>query len=394
VILSHRIALDPTVEQRIALARACGVSRFAWNWALAEWRKQFFAGHKPKATELKKQWNQVKGLEFPWVYDSPKDANQQPFANLQTAYSRFFKKLAKKPKFKKKGKHDSFYVSNDKFSIDGHTVRLPVIGDVRMFEELRFSGKITAATVSRTADRWFIAIQVETVVKPLKKTNKAIGIDLGLKTAVMCSDGTSFQAPKPLKKYLKKLKRVSRQHSRKAKGSFNRKKSQRKLSRLHARIANVRKDWVHKVTTKLIRENQTICLEDLNVRGMIANRKLSRAISDVGWYEIRRQLTYKAETYGRQTKIIPRFCPSTKACSNCGAVKESIALSERVYHCASCGLEIDRDLNAAINICTVGLTGTYACGPTSSGVSPTRNVKPHRVEARTKPRGHSRVLTN
>lgn len=266
MILAHRIALDPTVEQGIALSRACGCARFTWNWALAEWDRQYKAGEKPTALKLKVLWNQIKEKEFPWIYESPKDANQQPLANLQKAFTKFFKTKKGHPKFKKRGVRDSFYVSNDRFSVDEFAVKLPVIGSVRMREELRFTGKINAAVVSREADRWFVSIQVETAVEPLPKTDKTIGIDLGLKTAVVCSDSQTFDAPKPLKSNLKRLRRLSRCHSRKQKGSANRKKSQCRLSRLHARIKHIRQDWTHKITSKLIHENQVISIEDLCVK--------------------------------------------------------------------------------------------------------------------------------
>ena len=393
MILAHRIALDPTVEQSIALARACGVARFTWNWALNEWSQQYKAGQKPSALRLKKQWNALKHEHFPWVGESPKDANQQPFSNLQKAFTGFFKKRNRYPRFKKKGVHDSFYVSNDKFAVDEFSVRLPVIGSVRMREELRFAGKIMAGTVSREADRWFISIQVETEVPALPTIDKTVGIDLGLKTAVVCSDGTSFEAPKPLKRDLKRLKHSSRRHSRKQKGSQNRKKSQRRLARQHARIKHIRQDWIHKVTTRLIRENQTVCLEDLNVKGMMQNRCLSRAISGIGWFEFRRQLEYKSTLYGRKLVVIDRFYPSTKTCSRCGTKKDSIALSERVFHCDHCGLEIDRDLNATINIHTAGLAVIHACGQESAD-SCKSDCETSLAEAGTKPRAHSHVLTN
>jgi putative transposase len=370
VILAHRIALAPTVEQSIALARACGVARFSWNWALAEWNRQYEAGQKPSAAKLKKQWNEIKGSEYPWVYLSPKDANQQVFSNLGKAFSRFFKKQARRPRFKKKGAHDSFYVSNDKLWLEGTSVRLPRIGLVRMREAVRFEGKVMAATVSREADRYFVSLHVQTKVVPLPVPEKTVGIDLGLNVAIMGSDGQSFEAPKPLRKYLKRLRRLSRRHSRKHKGSSNRKKSARRLARLHVRIKNIRQDWTHKVSSKLVRENQAICLEDLNVKGMMQNRKLSRAISDVGWYELRRQLEYKAKLHGRKLYFVDRWAPSSKLCSRCGFLKEDLTLRDRVFRCDRCGLEIDRDLNAAINIRTLGLLrGSDACGQMSAGSS-------------------------
>jgi putative transposase len=394
MILAHRIALDPTVKQRIALAKACGVARFTWNWALAEWDKQYKAGKKPSALALKAQWNASKKKQFQWVYESPKDANQQPFTNLGNAFKRFFTKKAKHPVFKKKGERDSFYVSNDKFKVKGKRIVLPVIGTVRLTEPLRCDGKIMAAVVSRQAERWFVSIQVEVGdIKRQRTGNGEIGIDLGLKHALICSDGQVFDAPKPLKTNLRRLQRRSRQHSRKQKGSNNRKKAQCRLARLHARIQRIRYDWQHKVTTKIARENQTVCLEDLNVKGMMANRRLSRALSDVGFAEIRRQLEYKTNMHGGKVIVIDRWFPSSKKCSRCGAVKDSIALNERVFHCDRCGFEIDRDLNAARNICTVGLTGTYACGPEGAGDRREATAKPCRVEAGTTPWAHSHALT-
>jgi putative transposase len=396
VILSNRIALDPTVEQSIALLRACGVARFTWNWALAAWNKAYAAGEKTSANKLKLTWNKTKHTAYPWVGESPKDANQQPFSNLNTAFQRFFKKTAKRPTFKKKGQHDSFYVSNDKFTVSGHTVRLPVIGNVRLTEALRLTGKIMAGTVSREADRWFLSIQVEGDHQRPRTANGTVGIDLGLKTALVLSDGTSFDAPKPLKANLRRLKRRARQHSRKQKGSQNRKKSQCRLARCHARIKHIRRDWQHKVTTQVCRENQTIALEDLNVKGMTKNHCLARAINDVGFYELRRQFEYKALRYGSRVVIINRWLPTSKTCSNCACKKDVLALSERVFHCDHCGFEIDRDLNAAINIRTAGLAGINACRPEGSGPGSRKSsgTKPRRAEAGTKPRAHSCVLTN
>ena len=393
MILAHRITLDPTVEQAIALARACGVARFTWNWALAKWDELYKAGEKPNAGKLKAMWNGIKGEAFPWVYESPKDANQQPFANLDKAFKRFFKKKSGRPKFKKKGVHDSFYVSNDKFDIVGKMIRLPVIGHVRLREALRFAGKITAATVSRQADRWFVSIQVDTPDQPLPPVDEVIGVDLGIKTAAVCSDGRTFDAPKPLKRNLDRLRCLARRVSRKVKGSKNRFKARLKLARLRARIGNIRMDFLHKVTSTLIRENQAVCVEDLNVKGLAANRCLSRAISDIGFAEFRRMLEYKAKFRGRRVVVISRWEPTSKACSGCGCLKDDLSLSDRVYRCGHCGVEIDRDLNAAINIHTAGLAEIHACGQDGAGRGESRD-ETGLDEAGTKPRANSRSLTN
>ena len=349
------------------MAKACGVARFAWNWALAEWERQYKAGEKPTAKALKLKWNSIKAREFPWVYDSPKDANQQPFANLDKAFRGFFKKTGRYPRFKAKGRHDSFYVSNDKMEVAGMRVRLPVIGWIRLREELRFHGKIMAAVVYKKLDRWFISIQVDVGELKLPRTGDgAVGVDLGIKTAVTLSDGREFRSPKAMNRHLRRLQRLARLVARRKKGSRRRERAKLNLARLQARVANIRKDWQHKLTTLLCRENQTVAVEDLNVKGMLGNRKLARHIADVGFHEIRRQLEYKAELYGTELLVVDRWFPSTKTCSACGVVKPSMSLSDRVFRCHGCGLETGRDHNAAINIITAGLAGSHARGQQDS----------------------------
>lgn len=379
MIIAHKIELKPTIKQKIAFAKACGVSRYTYNWGLDNWNKQYKDGLKPTALKLKKQWNQEKPE---WAYDSPKDANQSPFTNLQKAFNAFFKKKGKHPKFKCKGVHDSFYISNDKFHVNDRYVRIPKIGSVKMKERLRFSGKITSGTVSKVSDRWFISISVDMdYIKPRTK-NDIIGIDIGIKNAITLSTGEKISGPKPLKKTTKKMATLQRKLSRKQKGSYNRFKAKCKVSRLHYRISNIRKDFLHKATTNLCRENQTIVIEDLCVKGMMANHKLARSISDIGFYEFRRQLTYKSKIYGNNLVIADRWFPSTKTCNRCGLIND-IPLSQRVYTC-ECGYVEDRDVNAALNLRTLGLRGNNACGHDSSGLveMPGETVVD---EARTKP---------
>lgn len=343
---AHKIRLYPTYRQVAVMRKACGTARYTYNWALAEVKKALDAGEKPSIPQLKKHWNKVKPK---WVYEAPKDANQQPFANLTTAFNKFFKKTAKFPTFRNKGRRDSFYASNTVFRVDGRRVRLSKIGWVRMAEELRFEGKIMSGTVSCTAGQWYLSINVETTKKHERTTNGKVGVDLGIKALATMSDGTEVIGPKALRKNLKKLRRKSRQLSQKQKGSNNRRKAQRKLARLHKRIADVRKDCLHKLTTRLCRENQTVAIEDLNVAGMMKNGKLSRAIADMGFGEFRSQLEYKAKAYGTQAIILDRWFPSTKLCPEC-KTKNDMPLSKRTYEC-SCGYgPVDRDLHAARNI--------------------------------------------
>lgn len=386
--LAHKIQLDPTVKQSRYLAMAAGTARFVWNHGLAEWDRQYKAGLKPNGAKLKKEFNKVKYERFPWLEEIHRDAHAQPFANLQTAFVRFFKGKARRPKFKKKGRRDSFYVANDKIRFDDFRARLPVIGWVKTTENLRLKGKVMGASVSREGGRWFLSVRVKGNFARQRKGDGVVGVDLGVKTAIVPSQGQPESAPKPLKKSLKKLARLSRQLSRRKPGSQGRAGAKAQISRLHWHVAQIRKDWLHKITDRLCRENQTVVIEDLNVKGMMANHKLARAISDVGFYEFRRQLEYKAKLYGTEVVVAPRFFPSSKMCSGCGTVKKELTLAERVFHCDQCGLTLDRDLNAARNLRTLGLRGIDARGQDGNVSS----VKPDQTtsleEAGTKPCAH------
>lgn len=367
--LSHKIQLDPTKEQRVFFAKACGVARRSWNWALDEWQKAVKRGEKPSGSVLKKRWNKIKDKLFPWVRETHRDAYARSFDNLQTAFNRFFKKISKFPTWKKKGHHDSFYVANDKISLDGKRIRIPKLGWVRLRESLRFDGRVLSATVSREADRWFVAVAVDVgdYTKP-RSGDDAIGVDLGVSTFAVLSTGERIAAPNPLKKSLKRLQRLSRKHSRKKKGSNNRKKSAMRLARMHRRIKNIRNDFLHKTTTMLCSKAKSIVIEDLNVKGMMANRKLSRRIADQGFFEFRRQAEYKSKIYGTDVVVADRWFPSSKTCSSCGWKKDGLTLSEREFVCEACGLAMDRDHNAALNLLSrVGLTRIHACGDSSSG---------------------------
>ena len=222
-----------------------------------------------------------------------------------------------------------------------------------MREALRFDGKILSAKIFSRGGRWFVSVAVEIDdVTLAKKTGKQTGVDLGITDLITLSEGTKVKAPKQLKTKLKKLKRLSRQLSRKQKGSNNRAKAKAKLSRLHLQISNIRKDALHKLTTGLVNEYDVIAIENLNTKGMMQNRKLSRAISDLGFYEFKRQLVYKANQYGKTVKELDRWFPSSKTCSNCGHLltKDELPLSVRRWQCPCCQQANDRDVNASINI--------------------------------------------
>lgn len=372
--LTHRIALDPTHQQEAYFRRAAGIARFTWNWALAQWKELFEGGERPNALRLKKLWNTLKGREYPWVYEVHKDVNQQPFTHLQQAFTRFFRGEAGFPKFKKKGQHDSFYVSNDKLKVEGRGIYIPRLGWVKMREAVRFHGKILGATVSRAADRWYVSVQVDRGDYSRARTgDRVVGVDLGVTTLATLSTGDKIASPRPLARLLRRLKTYQQRVSRKVKGSQNRRKAVMRLARLHRHIRDTRHDVLHKLTSKLCRENQAVAIEDLQVKGMMANHTLARAISDMGFYEFRRQLAYKAELTGTHIVVVDRWFPSSKTCSGCGTCPKNLTLSQRTISC-DCGLTIDRDVNAAINLARVGYTRSHACGDASGGGTDTRLV--------------------
>jgi len=354
--LAHTIRLFPTEAQETFFRKACGCARVAYNYGLSEYQRLRKEGQKPNILEIKKRFNAEKKVLFPWMSETNKDANQQPFANLQSAFSRFFKKQNKYPVFKKKGRKDSFYISNDKFGVEDKAFWIPKLGWVKGAEELRFKGKITSATVKRKANYWFVVISVETDKAFTTCDNQAVvGVDLGIKTLATLSDGKVLEAVKPLRAHLDRLKLLQRWASRKVKGSSNRHKANRKVAKIHYRVACLRKDILDKLTTYLCENYQAVVVEDLNVSGMLKNHCLALSLVDCGFGEFRRQLEYKSLLHGNTLIIANRWFPSSKMCSGCGHVKEALALSEREYVCEHCGLVIDRDLNAAINLRNYGL---------------------------------------
>ena len=352
--LSHKISLDPNEGQIRYFVRASGCNRLVWNIALAEWSRLLECGEVCiNSASIRKEFNKHKYEVFPWMKELHRDAHSYAFISLERAFRFFFDhpSVFSRPVFKKKKDRDSFYIANELIKIESKRICLPKIGWIRIRESIRLSGKIMGAVVSRTADRWFISIQVEVKNPDRKRTgNGTIGVDLGIKSAATLSTGESIAAPKPLSKELKKLRRIQRKMSRQLKTSKNRQKTKSKIARVHARVANIRKDFWHKVTTKLCRENQAVGIEDLNVAGMTKNRKLSKALNDVSIGMFRPMMEYKAKLYDVRLVKADRWFPSSKKCSCCGAVKESLSLAERVFHCKSCGARMDRDLNAAKNL--------------------------------------------
>lgn len=353
--LIHKIRLVLNNRQRHYLARAAGTHRFVWNWALAEWIRQYEAGGKPSGYSLKKQFNAIYKEQFPWIAETHRDCHMVPFLDLQDTFSRFFKGINGKPNFKKKNKEKpSVCFVSGKYRIDGKRVRLERLGWVKMREELRFKGKPLSARVVEEGGEWYICVSVDVGdIKKERDGDGVVGVDLGIAKLAMLSTGEQIANPRPFKKALRKLRRAQRKLSRRVKGSNNRGKQRRMVAKIHRRVRNIRHDGLHKLTTRLCRENQTVVIEDLNVKGMVKNHSLARSISDVGFGLFRRFLAYKAQMYGTSIIVADRFFPSSKTCSSCGAVKDVLSLGERTYQCG-CGLELDRDLNAALNLVKLG----------------------------------------
>jgi putative transposase len=377
MLIAHRIALDPNNAQATYLARAAGTARFAYNWALAEWKRQYEAwtsdNHQPKPSQaaLRRQLNAIKREQFPWMLEVTKNAPQMAIIQLGQAFQNFFAGRARYPQFRKKGVRDRFTLTNDQFDIDGSRIRIPNLGWVRMRETLRFAGKIMSATVSRVADRWFVSIAVDTPDSshlPKAENQGEAGVDLGVSALATLSTGETIPGPKPHKALLDRLRRLSRSLSRKQKGSANRRKAKARLAKLHARIAAIRSDALHRLTTDLARRFHTVGIEDLNVRGMVKNRHLARSIADMGFFEFRRQLEYKAAMRGGQVVIADRFYASSKTCSACGHKLDELPLAMREWTCPACGTVHDRDVNAAVNLKNMAVSSTVsACGEEGSG---------------------------
>jgi putative transposase len=375
MLTAQRIALDPNQCQATYLAKSCGIARFAYNWALAEWQKQYEEhkkdATKPKPSEgaLRRLLNSIKRQQFPWILEVTKNAPQMAIIQLGKAFKNFFSGHAKYPQRRKKGVHDRFTLTNDQFEMNGSNIRIPNLGWVRMREAVRFAGKILSATITRIADRWFVSITMEIPdPRKAKLSSNAVGIDLGASAMATLSTGEKIVGPKPHKRLLSRLRQLSKALSRKVKGSKNRAKAKIKLARLHARISNIRLDAIHKFTTGLTQRFGTICIEDLSVRRMVKNRCLARSISDMGFQEIRRQLEYKTTRNGNRLVIADRFFPSSKTCSHCGHVLTELSLSIREWSCPCCEKTHDRDLNAAKNLVAYAVSFTVkACGDSSSG---------------------------
>lgn len=381
---AFKYELKPNNKQIGLLAKHCGVARFAWNWALAR-RQELYKTREGRerftnAIAQHRELNALKKAEFPWMYEVSKCAPQEALRNLDQAYANMIRRIKNhekkigKPKFKKKGVHDSFRLTGA-INISGNQIQLPRIGGICTKEPTsKFNGRILSAAISREADRWYCSLAVESArPNPQSIEGEIIGIDLGITCFATISNGETIEeihSPKPLRRNIRKLRRFHRQLSHKQKGSQNRKKAQLKLARLYRRIKNIRQDFLAQKTSELAKTKSVICLEDLNVSGMMKNHHLARSIGDEGWGDFRRQLEYKTTWYGSRLITIPRFYPSSKRCNHCGATNNNLTLSDRTWACLNCGVINERDPNAAKNIRECGIeilatesfSGSNACG--------------------------------
>jgi len=371
---AYRYELDPNNIQRSSLAQHAGVARFTYNWGLEQHIAQYKNNQgDDRFTDAMKQHKlltSLKKTEFSWMYETSKCAPQEALRDLHRAFKNFYRglksgKMIGFPRFKRRGDRDSFRLYGT-IRFHERAIQLPRIGKVRIKEKWKsyHNGKILSASVRRRANRWFVSVTVkENICNTQPVRGSPVGVDLGVKNLATLSDSTTFANSRAKGRRLKKLIQLHRSLSRKKKGSKNREKAKLQLAKMYLKIFNIRQDTLHKLTTYLAKSHSKVVIEDLLVSGMMKNRRLARAIADVGFYEFRRQLEYKCQWYGSELVVVSRTFPSSKLCSRCGHRKKELSLSERVYECEQCGLEIDRDLNAALNLVAVSLPETQnACG--------------------------------
>ncbi len=295
-------------------------------------------------------------------------APQYALRYLSDGWKRCFSKVSGQPQFKKKGKDDSFTLDGS-ISVDFNRIKLPRIGWIKTFEILPDNVTPKSVTISRKADRWFVSFKIERETQITDKSVDVVGVDLGIKSLATLSTGEVFEGAKSYRRLEAKLSREQYLNRHKTKFSNNWKKAQLKIAQLHNKIANSRKDTLHKLTNYLAKNHSQILIEDLNVSVMMSNHKLAKAVADMGFYEFRRQLEYKCELYGSELVVMDRWFPSSKTCSRCGVVKESLLLSERVFNCEHCDFICDRDLNAALNLAMAGSSSVTACGLDNADVA-------------------------
>lgn len=369
---TYKFRLLPNDDQASRLSQHFGVCRFVYNHFLAK-RHQSYRDNGKGSTYYKDcaALTQLK-KELPWIKDANAQSLQQELKNLDTAYNRFFKKQARFPKFHSKHKDkQSFRIPQETRVKDGRLYIPKFKEGIRLKQHRPIEGEIRYATVSRNrAGQHYACICVERDIPKLTPNSNMVGVDLGLKDLATCSNGEVFETLKPYRKLQRRLRRLQQSVSRKVKGSHNYVRAKKLVAKCHQKIADIRNNHLHHVSRSIVNENQVVVLEDLNVKGMMANRRLAKSVADVSLYELVRQIEYKAGWYGREVIRVGRWYPSSKTCHVCGFINEALTLSDREWTCPSCKEHHDRDFNASMNILaeglrqrntTVGTTG-LACG--------------------------------
>jgi len=358
ILKAFKFRIEPSKQQQVLINKTLGCTRFLYNQMLDEKQLKY----KSKDDSKPKTEKEYK-VEFNWLKEVDSIALQQSRIDLKTAYDNFFRKLKSgqptnikfKSKHNPKNSYRTMNISNS-IRVEENRIRLPKLGFVKFRKSREVSGKIKSVTVSKNIlGRYYISVLCEVEIQKLPVSNNEIGIDLGLKEFCITSNNEFVSNPRYLRSSELKLKKAQRKLSLRKKGSNRRFKQHKKVFKLHEKIRNQRLDFLHKLSTKLINENQVICLEDLQVKNMVKNHKLAKSISDVSWSKFVELLKYKSDWYGRELVQIDKFFPSSKTCSNCGNIKKDLTLKDREYNCSSCGLSIDRDYNAALNILREGL---------------------------------------
>lgn len=361
---AYKTKLRVNDKESSHLFGCAGLARFAFNWGLAAWQKEYEAGGKPNAWAITKQFNAIKGEEFPWVTEYPNDITKAAFNHLGRAFQNFFRRVRQGetpgyPKFKSRHRTTPSFTVSQSIHVEEGRIKLPRIGWLRLAEKgyLPTSGvKILSANISHRGGDWYVALQVqEEVAEPTPPTGPPIGIDLGVKSLAVVSDGTVFDNPRTLAHYEKRLARLQREYSRRQKGSSNREKTRQKIAALHRKIADTRSHTLHDISryVTVTTKPATIVLENLDVKSMLQTSYLAKNVSDAALGELKRQIAYKAEWAGIRVVEAEQEFPSSKTCSNCGHVVDSLSLSKRVFACPGCGVRLDRDLNAALNLVTL-----------------------------------------
>jgi putative transposase len=365
VLKAYKTKLRPTRRQARYFFGCAGAARYVFNWALADRKATFEAGGKPNKFEQKRRFNAIKDELCPWIREYPYKLAEAEFDHVDKAYQNFFRRIksgkvgkeAGFPKFKNRFRDHQSFTLRDSIRVENGRIRLPIIGWVNLAEKdyIPENVSIKFATVSLRAGCWFISVQVEEQIEAPETNGHIVGVDVGIKSTAVLSDGRTFEAPKTLYKYEKRMARLQRELHRRKKGSANRTKTKARISKLHRKIADTRAHHLHNVSKAVVASfPRAVVIEDLNIKGMLKNGRLAKALSDAGMGELHRQIAYKSEWSGAELIEAGRFFASSRLCHKCGWYHEDLTLADRTYKCGGCGNEIDRDLNAAKNLAAYG----------------------------------------